>query len=129
EVQLPQGFFQCSGQRLQAGLDAAGEVDAKCPPAAVSQHVEIAARLSRLDDTERVLGTGDRQVGRIAAGDLQEYAAVRSALIGLAGRVQEARTETEAGRQLLLVAHHVPQRLHRLDVRRGAIDIGEHRDI
>ena len=90
---------------LQAGGHVRAEMDAQRAPAALGQHLEVAARLGRLDDAEGVLLARHRQVVRVVAGDLQEDAAVRPALVGLAGRVQEARPEAEAGGDALPVAH------------------------
>ena len=72
-------------------------------------------------------GTGE--IGGIVAGDLQEDAAVRSALVGLAGRMQEARPEAEAGRHALAVADHDADVLQRVAVLLVALDIGEQRAI
>src|SRR5580704_16215406 len=114
-----------AAEPLETGLEITGDVHPERPPAALGEHVEIAARLRRLDDPEGVPGAGDRQVVGVGAGDLSEHAAVRPALVGLPGRVQEARPEAEARRQLLLVADLEAQPLHRLYMRRGAVDIGQ----
>ena len=71
---------------------------------ALQQHLEVASRLRRLDDAEGVLLPGHGHIDRVVAGDLQEDAGVRSALVGLPGRVQEARAELQAGRDALRVA-------------------------
>src|SRR3569833_1145543 len=92
-------------EHLQPRTDIALEVDSQCAPAALGQHVEVAAGLCRLDDAEARLLSGDRKILRIVSGDLQEHAAVRPALVGLAGRMQEARAELGASGEMLLVAH------------------------
>ena len=71
------------------------EMDAERPAAALGEHREVAARLRRLDDAEGVRCPGTARSRGVVAGDLQEHARVRSALVGLAGRVQEARPEAE----------------------------------
>ena len=91
-------------ERCKRRTKAALEMHAKRTPAALGEHVEIAARLRRLDDAEACLLARHRQILGIVGRDLQEHAAVGSALVGLAGRVQEARPETDAGRDLLAVA-------------------------
>src|SRR5262249_19537982 len=92
-----------SGQRLpdpalersQPGRHTRPQVNTQCAPLALHQHLEIAARLRGHDHAEAVLPAGDRDIGGGIAGDLQEYAAVRAALVGLAGRMQEAWAEPE----------------------------------
>ena len=83
---------------VQPRRDIRTEMDAQRAAVALDEHLEIAARLRRLDDAERVALAGHRQVRGVVAGDLQEDAGVGAALVGLAGRVQEARAEAEAGR-------------------------------
>ena len=100
-------------------------MDAQRAPAALSQHVEIAARLRRLDDTKRVFLPRDRQILGIVAGDLQKHAAIRPALIGLTGRMQKARTKADAGRRSSAVADYAAQTLHHFDMGRVAFDVSE----
>ena len=71
-------------------------MDAKRAAAALGEDLEIAAGLRRFDDAEGVFLARNRQVACVVAGDLQEHAGVRAALVGLPGRVQEARAEAEA---------------------------------
>src|SRR5579862_2309103 len=94
---LFQSLFQRRSERGQALLDTIGEMHAQGSAPAVGEHVEVAARLRRLDHAERIFGARHRQIGRIAAGDLQEDATVRATLVGLSGRVQETWAEAEAG--------------------------------
>src|SRR5271156_1625994 len=112
---------------VETRVEVTGDVRPQGAPPAFGKDLEIAARLRRLDDPEGVPGARDREVVGVGAGDLQEHAAVRAALVGLPGGVQEARAEAEACRQLLAVADHQPQFLHRADVRRSAVDISEQR--
>ena len=72
-------------------------------------------------------GTGE--ILGVVGGDLQEHAAVGPALVGLAGRMQEARPEFGAGRDMLLVAHRQPHLLQRVDMIAVALDIGQQRNI
>ena len=94
-------------------------------PAALGQDLEIAARLRRLDHAEGVFLAGHRQILGVLAGDLQEDAAVRAALVGLPGRMQKARAEAEAGRRFGAVADHPAPALQRRDMAGAAFDIGE----
>ena len=123
------GLFQRPGERPQPGIDIARQVHTQKTPAALGEHVEIAARLRRLDDAEAVGLTRHRHILGGFVGDLQEHAAVRPAFVGLPGRMQEARTEADAGRGTGTIADHSAHALQRLDMRRVAVDIGEQRDI
>ena len=116
-------------QHLQPRSKIALQMHPQRAPAAFGQHVEIAARLRRLDDTERRLLAGHRQILRVIGGDLQEHAAVGPALVGLSGRMQEARSELGAGRDATPFAHFQPHVLKQVDVIRLALDIGEQRDV
>src|SRR6185437_8084028 len=98
-------------------------------PAAFGEDVEIAARLRRLDDAEAVPSARHVEVARIVAGDLQKDARIGAALIGLAGRMEEARAETEAGGDPLRAADRDAYCLQRLGVRGVALDIGEQRAV
>ena len=73
-------------------------------PSALGEHVEVAACLGGLDDTEARAVPRDRQILVVFRGDLQEHAGVRASFVSLAGRVQEARAEADAGRDLAAVA-------------------------
>src|SRR5260370_19878276 len=96
---------------------------------AFGQDLEIAARLGGLNDYEGVLLAGDRKIGSIITGDLEEYAAIGSALVGLAGGVQEARTKAKAGGDLLRVAHGVTHALQLLFVLVVHLDIAEQSEV
>src|ERR1700681_2294452 len=84
-----QSIMDCGTEHLQAGVEIALQMHAQRAPAALGQHVEIAAGLRRLDHAERGLLAGHREIFRIIGGDLQEHAAVGAALVGLAGGMQE----------------------------------------
>ena len=86
-------------------------------------------RLRRLHHAEAVGMAGHVDIGGIVAGDLQEHAGIRAALVGLPGRMLEARPEAEAGGGAGLVADARAHRGQRLRVRFVALDIGQQRDI
>ncbi len=127
--QLAQRLSDGAAEGGEAGIEIAFEVDAKRAPAALGEHLEIAARLRRLDNAEGVFLARHRQILGVVAGDLQEHTAVRAALIGLPGRMQKARAKAEAGRAFKPVADRQAQPLHRLDMAGVALDIGEERHI
>src|SRR5215469_16542592 len=126
---LFEGLFDGGSERFEALRDAVREVHAQRTAATFGEHVEIAARLRCLDDAERIFGARHLKISRIAASDLQEHATVWATLVGLAGRMQEAGAEAQAGGELLPVADRQTQFLHRRDMRWRAFDIGEQRDI
>ncbi len=64
--------------------------------AAIGEDLEISAGLRTFYHSERVFLTGDRYVSRVVTRDLQKYAAVGAAFVGLSGRVQKTRAEAEA---------------------------------
>jgi hypothetical protein len=89
-------------------------MDAQHAPAAFHQHVEVTAGLCCLDDAEAVGMARNVEIGGIVAGDLEEDAGVRSALVGLARRMLEARREADAGGGMGGVANARAQRGQRL---------------
>ena len=127
----------CSCERLPDGLlegrqsrrDMRAEMHAQHPPVALGQHLEIAARFRRLDDAEGVFLIRHLEIGGIVAGDLQEHAGVRAALVGLPGRMKEPRPEAEAGGDALAVADQDADILKRVAMVLVAFDIGEERAI
>ena len=94
-------------------------------PAALGEHVEIAAGLGRLDHAEARLLARHGEILGVIASDLQEHAAVGAAFLGLPGGMQEARAEFRTGRDLALVAHPKPHPLQALDMGAVALDIGQ----
>src|SRR5260370_12337454 len=105
------------------------EMHAQHTPAALGQHLEVAARLRRLDDGEGEFLPGDRKVVGILAGDLQEHAGVWTALVGLPGRMEEGRSKAEAGGDPLAIADHAPDVLQCIMMLLVAFDIGKKRAI
>ena len=104
-------------------------MNAQDTPAAFREHVEITARLRRLDDPEGIFLVWNREIEGVVAGDLQKNATVRAAFIGLPGRVQEARSEAHAGGDPLAVADEDAQMLQRIAMARVAFHIGEDRTV
>src|SRR5262245_31372254 len=109
-VSLGEGPLDRLAELREPAGDVGTEVDAEGAAAALGEHGEVASGLGGLDDAEREVPSGDGEVGRVVGGDLQEDAAVRAALVGLAGRVQEARAEADAGRGPRSVAERRPDR-------------------
>src|ERR1700730_16274108 len=61
---LPRGVLE----RRQPGRDVRAEMDAQGAPAAFSHHLEVAARLRGLDDTEGVFLVRYLEIGGVVAG-------------------------------------------------------------
>src|SRR5262249_2493568 len=92
-------------QRRQASGNLAGNVNVQGAPAALEQDIEITARLRSFDHAETGAMPRNRQIFAVIGGDLQEYAAVRPALVSLPGRMQKSRAEFETGCNATTVAH------------------------
>src|SRR6516164_9009599 len=122
---LLQGLLDRASQRSEAGIEIACNVRPQGPPAALGKHIVVAARLRRLDDAKCIGSAGYRQVLGIIASDLQKDAAIRSTLVGLSGRMLEARPEADTGRRLGPVADGAANALHHIDMGGAALDIGE----
>ena len=73
---LPQSFLDGRFERREPYGDVGAEMEPQNPAPALGQHLEIAARLGRLDDAEGVLLAGNWEIVGVVAGDLQEDAAV-----------------------------------------------------
>src|SRR6188508_845896 len=87
-------------ERFETGGDVGAEMDAEHAAASLREHGDVAPGLRRLDDAERVLLPRHREIAGVVGRDLQEDALVGAALVGLPGRVQEARAEADAGRDV-----------------------------
>ena len=110
----------------KAGFQIALEMYAQRAPAALQQHIEIAAGLRRFHHAKTRAVRRDRQILGVVRGDLQKHAAVRPAFVGLAGRMQKARAEFETSRDMAAVAHRQPRLLQGRGIGVVARDIGQH---
>src|SRR5271170_1390159 len=99
----------------ETGIEITGDVRPQSAPAALGKDPEIAARLRLLDDAKGIGLARHRQILGIVTGDLQEDAAVRSALICLSRRMLEARAEADTGRRFGPIANGVADALHHVD--------------
>ncbi len=112
-------------QTLEAGCQVFAQMDPQGPASAFRQDLEVSPGLRRFHHAERVLLPGHGQVGGIVAGDLQKDSAVRSALVGLAGGMEEARTKSETGGHSLPVAQRQAQFLQKRFVRGIHLDVSQ----
>src|SRR5205814_508993 len=97
--------------------------------ATFGKDVEITARLRRLHDAEAVAAAGNGEILGAVAGDLKKDAGIGSAFVRLAGGMEEARPETETGRDMLGIADGKAHRLQRRLMRLIARDVGKQRAI
>src|ERR1019366_8642643 len=111
------------GQAAQTRLDVGTQIDAQHASPALFQHAEVALGLGLFDQAEAELAAWHAQVARRVVGDLDEDPAVRPALVGLAGGVQEARPEAQGRGGMGAVAQLAAQLLQSLGVLVAAIDI------
>src|ERR1700693_810279 len=95
----------------------------KCASPSLGEHRKVSARLSCLHDAKRIFLLGNRKILSVVTCDLQENTAVGATLVGLPGRVQEPRSKSENGRDVLCVPHLVANLLESLFV------FGVHRDV
>ena len=84
------------------------QMHAQRTAAALREHLEIAARLRRFDYAKSIFLAGHREIGGIIACDLQEHAAVRPALVRLAGRMEKAWPKSEASSHAFGITHGMP---------------------
>ena len=84
--------FHDLAQPCETRRDVGSQVHAEGAPAPLGEHLEVAAGLRRFDHPEGEALTRHRQIGGVFTRDLEEHAGIGSALIGLARRMQEART-------------------------------------
>src|SRR5215203_5551656 len=109
----------------QTGTHVCTEMQPQRAALARQEHLEVPTRLGGLDDTERVLLSRDRDINGIITRDLQEHAGIRSALVGLPGRMQEARTELQACRDALRAEDVMANGLQIAIVGVVHLDVGE----
>src|ERR1700692_629942 len=108
---LLQSLFYQFGQFCEPRFYIAAEVHTQSAALAVGKNLKISPRLCRLHHPESVLLSGNLQVLRIVAGNVQENAAVGSAFVGLSRRMQKAWTKTETRCHALAIAHEHAQGL------------------
>src|SRR5262249_29325432 len=65
------------------GLDVSAEVHPEGAALPLGQHLKVAAGLRRLHNAKGVVLSRNRDVDRVAAGDLQEDTAIGPSLVGL----------------------------------------------
>src|ERR1700675_1629795 len=118
-------FLKC----FQTGRHVGAEMDSQRAAVAVRENLEITSRLRCLYHAERVLLTRHGEICGVVAGDLQEDAGVRTALVGLPRGMEEPRAEAEAGGDFFLVAHGMANRLELGFVRVVHMDVAEHGEI
>src|SRR6266702_5152518 len=124
-LKLRQSLFDRFREFREIALYVLAEVDAERPAIAIGKNGEIAARLGGLDDAKGEFLARDRNIGSIIAGELEKNAGVRTALVGLAGGVEKARAEAEAGGGFLGVAHLVADGLQGFLVGVVHLDVAE----
>src|SRR5436309_6987658 len=116
-------------QLLESGRHVRSQVHPQRAAAPLLEHLEVAAGLRRLHHSERVCLSRHRQIRRVVAGDLQEDPRARAALVGLAGRVKEARAEADAGGDLVSVTDRRPHLLQLGLVRVRHLDVRQQGDV
>src|SRR6202007_2186027 len=104
-------------------------MDPQCPAVPLRENLKIAASLRGLYDPECVFLVGHWNIGGVIASDLQKYAGVRSALVGLACRMLEARSKFRASGNTLLVANRMTDRLQCRLMRIVHFNVGENREV
>src|SRR5947209_16509795 len=98
-------------------------------PAAFGKHCKIATRLRGFHYSKGILLLWHWQINGVIARYLQEHAAVWSAFIGLARRVQEARPKSQNRGDFLAVAHPMANSLQRVFIRLIHCDVAQHSEI
>ena len=104
-------------------------MDPQSAPPAQLQDRQVAGRLGRNHHAERVFRAGDRQVLRMVGRHLQKHAGVRTAFVILPGRVQKPRPESQASRDMLLIADMHANLLQLFLMRVVPLDVSQRRKI
>src|SRR5262245_5604722 len=94
------------------------------PPVALYQNFKVTTRLRCLYDTEGIPASRYGHVSGIVTGDLQKHTTVRTTLVCLPGRVQEAWTVAQTRRHSLGIAHGLAYGLQWLLVCIVHLDVG-----
>src|SRR5205814_4960911 len=97
--------------------------------AALGQNLKIAARLGGLDHAEAGPLAGHGEILCVIGCDLKKYPAVRPALVGLPGRMQEPWSEFGTGGDMTVVTNLQPHPLQSLDMGGVPFNIGEQREV
>src|SRR5690242_9206500 len=108
---LRQRFHDCSVEHSESGRNFRTKMHAQGAPASLHEHGKIAARLRRFHHSESKFLSRDRKILGVVASDLQKDSRVRPAFVCLTGRMKEPWSKAEAGRDLLLVPHSMPDLL------------------
>ena len=96
---------------------------------ALEQYVEVASSLGRFHDAECVLLPGHGKIERVIAGELQEDTRIRSTLVRLPRRVQEARSKFHTGRDTLRAEDLIADGLEFALFRAVHLEVGEQREV
>src|SRR6266446_3298524 len=104
-LRLAYGLRDGFRERLQVLLHVRPQVRPQRAAFAFGQNLEITARLRSLHHTESIFLARHRQIVRVVAGNLEEHARIRAALVSLPGGMQKARAEADAGGHFLSVAN------------------------
>src|SRR5580704_14560801 len=104
-------------------------MNAQRATAALHQSIEVTGGLRRLHHAKAVGMTRHVEIARIVAGDLQEDAGIRAALVSLSCRVLETRSKAKAGCRAGFVADTAPHPGQGLSMCLVALDVGEQRHV
>src|ERR1700758_3356602 len=96
-------------------------------PPALSQYLEIAARLRRLHNSKSIFLLRNRKVESIIASHLQKHSRIRTTLISLSRGMQKTRAKSQAGRDPFPLANRVPYRLQVILMLGIHLDISKYR--
>ena len=117
------------GNSRNSSVDVGGDMRAQDAPTALGEHLEVARGLRRLDHAEARTTSRNGEIVRRPCRDLKKNAGVRPALVGLPGRMQEARPKLQTRRGARSVADGRAQALQRREPRGCGIEIGDEREV
>src|SRR5262249_54992472 len=115
-------------QPIEPAVDVGAEVEAQHAAVVSSEHIEIAERLGALQRAEAEALVGNPPIALVAH-DLEEYAAIGSALVELPGGVEEARAVAERGGGARAPLDSLANRLQGAVARRCGVEEGEEREV
>src|SRR6185503_15590829 len=116
-------------ERAETGADVGAQMYPQGATLALQQYVEVASSLGRLHDAECVLLPWDGNIEGVIASELEEDTRIRSTLVCLPGRVQEARSEFYARRDTRRAEDLIADRLQFALVRVIHLQVGEQREV